>query len=202
MADLDSRWQAFSGNDEELPTDLPAAEFKKILQALGQDKPKSEPVKPEKTAQSIIDEAKKSGKLTVDPSAKLFTEETKISSPSNEYNDLAKEIEDLKRQKEELEKELALSRKTSEEISRLALKEANHLLTKAKRNADMILRESMEYVNGLTTNIEDYKKEAIDFRSKVVKLSDEVLETIDSSDLFSLIREENTKTETDHNDNF
>ena len=198
MADLDSRWQAFTGKEEDLPNDLPAAEFKKIIQALGHDDD-SQPA-PVKTAASIINEAKKNDSLVIDPSIQPITKPAPAQNA--QYDDLIKEIESLKREKEALEEELALAKKTSEEISRLALKEANHLLTKAKKNADMILRESMAYVNGLTTNIEDYKKEAIDFRSKVVKLSDEVLDTIDQSDLFTLIREENTMKETDHNDNF
>ena len=62
--------------------------------------------------------------------------------------------------------------KTNEEIARLALKEASNLIEKAKRNANMILKESMEYVRSLHEDIDLFKKEAIDFRKNVVKMQD------------------------------
>lgn len=113
---------------------------------------------------------------------------------------LQEEISDLKKQNECFEKQLSVQEKTNEEIARLALKEASDLIEKAKRNANMILKESMEYVRGLSKDMETFKKEAIDFRKNVVKMSEEMLETIDKSEIFGLIREENinTKMETVH----
>ena len=72
----------------------------------------------------------------------------------------------------------------------LALKEARKKKKKAKRNANMILKESMEYVRGLSKDMDTFKQEAIDFRKNVVKMSEDMLETIDKSEIFSLIREE------------
>ena len=89
-----------------------------------------------------------------------------------------------------LTKELNVHEKTNEEIARLALKEASELIEKAKRNANMILKESMEYVRGLSKDMDNFKQEAIDFRANVVKMSEDMLETIDKSEIFSLIREE------------
>lgn len=108
---------------------------------------------------------------------------------------LQEEISDLKKQNECFEKQLSVQEKTNEEIARLALKEASNLIEKAKRNANMILKESMEYVRGLSKDMDTFKKEAIDFRSNVVKMSEEMLETIDKSEIFSLIREEKENTE-------
>ena len=82
-------------------------------------------------------------------------------------------------------------KRQNEEIARLALKEASELIEKAKRNANMILKESMEYVRGLSKDMDTFKQEAIDFRKNVVKMSEDMLETIDKSEIFSLIREEN-----------
>lgn len=64
------------------------------------------------------------------------------------------------------------------------------MIEKAKRNANMILKESMEYVRGLSKDMDTFKQEAIDFRTNVVKMSKEMLETIDKSEIFSLIKEE------------
>jgi len=125
-----------------------------------------------------------------------------IQSFQENIQSLKDEIETLKNQNELLVKQLDVQEKTNEEIARLALKEASALIEKAKRNANMILKESMEYVRGLSKDMDSFKQEAIDFRANVVKMSEEMLETIDKSEIFGLIREEeNTKTETVHKEN-
>ena len=97
---------------------------------------------------------------------------------------------ELKEQNTLLTKQISVHEKTNEEIARLALIEASELIEKAKRNANMILKESMEYVRGLSKDMDTFKQEAIDFRANVVKMSEEMLETIDKSEIFSLIKEE------------
>ena len=52
---------------------------------------------------------------------------------------------------------------------RLALKEASDLIEKAKRNANMILKESLDYVRTLNNEVEGYKDQAIAFRANVEK---------------------------------
>ena len=83
----------------------------------------------------------------------------------------------------------------SQQIRRLEeeLKEASELITKAKHNANMILKESMNYVKGLSDEVDGFKDEAKDFRAEIVKISTELLETIDKSEIFSLINEEEKK---------
>ncbi len=103
---------------------------------------------------------------------------------------MKEEMTDLKEQNTLLTKQISVHEKTNEEIARLALKEASELIEKAKRNANMILKESMEYVRGLSKDMDTFKQEAIDFRTNVVKMSKEMLETIDKSEIFSLIKEE------------
>ena len=103
---------------------------------------------------------------------------------------MEEEMTDLKEQNTLLTKKISVHGKTNEEIARLALKEASELIEKAKRNANMILKESMEYVRGLSKDMDTFKQEAIDFRANVVKMSKEMLETIDKSEIFSLIKEE------------
>lgn len=125
-----------------------------------------------------------------------------IQSLQENIQSLKDEIGTLENQNEFLTKQLDVQEKTNEEIARLALKEASALIEKAKRNANMILKESMEYVRGLSKDMDSFKQEAIDFRANVVKMSEEMLETIDKSEIFGLIREEeNTKTETVHKEN-
>ncbi|WP_368275757.1 DivIVA domain-containing protein, partial [Coprobacillus cateniformis] len=113
-----------------------------------------------------------------------------IQEQTETIQSLQGEIDQLNEQNTLLTKELNVHEKTNEEIARLALKEASELIEKAKRNANMILKESMEYVRGLSKDMDNFKQEAIDFRANVVKMSEDMLETIDKSEIFSLIREE------------
>lgn len=113
-----------------------------------------------------------------------------IQEQTETIQSLQSDIDQLNEQNTLLTKELNVHEKTNEEIARLALKEASELIEKAKRNANMILKESMEYVRGLSKDMDNFKQEAIDFRTNVVKMSEDMLETIDKSEIFSLIREE------------
>ena len=113
-----------------------------------------------------------------------------IQEQTETIQSLQSDIDQLNEQNTLLTKELNVHEKTNEEIARLALKEASELIEKAKRNANMILKESMEYVRGLSKDMDNFKQEAIDFRANVVKMIEDMLETIDKSEIFSLIREE------------
>lgn len=130
-----------------------------------------------------------------------------ISQNQQKISALQEEIDRLKEDNEYLTKQMTVHEKTNEEIARLALKEASDLIEKAKRNANMILKESMEYVRGLSKDMDTFKQEALDFRENVIKMSEDMLETIDKSEIFSLIREEkenantNTKTEKVYKEN-
>lgn len=128
---------------------------------------------------------------------------TEIKTYQDQILSLQDELKQLQERNDFLVKQLSVNEKTNEEIARLALKEASQLIEKAKRNANMILKESMEYVRGLSKDMDSFKQEAIDFRANVVKMSEEMLETIDKSEIFGLIREEkeNTKTETVYKEN-
>lgn len=127
-------------------------------------------------------------RLEVDDRINELKEE--ILGYKNEIQSLQDELNTLKDQNTLLTKQVTVNEKTNEEIARLALKEASELIEKAKRNANMILKESMEYVRGLSKDMDTFKQEAIDFRANVVKMSEEMIETIDKSEIFSLIREE------------
>ena len=70
-------------------------------------------------------------------------------------------------------------------------KEASDLIEKAKRNANMILKESLDYVRTLNNEVEGYKDQAIAFRANVEKMSQDLLDTIDQSEVFYLIHESN-----------
>ena len=104
---------------------------------------------------------------------------------------LGDEKEALAKQNSLLTHRVNINEKTNEEIARLALKEASDLIEKANRNANMILKESLDYVRTLNNEVEGYKDQAIAFRANVEKMSQDLLDTIDQSEVFYLIHESN-----------
>ena len=112
-----------------------------------------------------------------------------IIQKDQELDSLNQMQESLTKQNALLQHRVNISEKTNEEIARLALKEASDLIEKAKRNANMILKESLDYVRTLNGEVEGYKDQAIAFRANVEKMSQDLLDTIDQSEVFYLIKE-------------
>lgn len=127
--------------------------------------------------------------------------ESQIDEQKAEIESLKEELHNVKEENAIMANRSTITEKANEEIARLALKEASDLITKAKRNANLILKESMEYVRGLDKEVNGFKDDAKTFRAEVVSLSKELIETIDKSEIFALINEdENTKKENGHSD--
>lgn len=118
-----------------------------------------------------------------------------IEKKDVEIKSLGQEIDTLTEQNSLLQHRVNINEKTNEEIARLALKEASDLIEKAKRNANMILKESLDYVRTLNNEVEGYKDQAIAFRANVEKMSQDLLDTIDQSEVFYLINESNKENE-------
>ena len=116
--------------------------------------------------------------------------ENQINKLKNQISSLNDELDHLKEQNSLLQHGVNITEKTNEEIARLALKEASALIDKAKRNANMILKESLDYVRSLSSEMNDFKDQAIKFRSSVQKMSQDILDTIDNSEVFNLINED------------
>ena len=116
--------------------------------------------------------------------------ENQINKLKNQISSLNDELDHLKEQNSLLQHRVNITEKTNEEIARLALKEASALIDKAKRNANMILKESLDYVRSLSSEMNDFKDQAIKFRSSVQKMSQDILDTIDNSEAFNLINED------------
>lgn len=116
--------------------------------------------------------------------------ETQINQLKDQIASLNDELNHVKEQNSLLQHRVNITEKTNEEIARLALKEASALIDKAKRNANMILKESLDYVRSLSSEMNDFKDQAIKFRSSVQKMSQDILDTIDNSEVFNLINEQ------------
>ena len=113
-----------------------------------------------------------------------------VASLKQQVASLTDELDHVKEQNSLLQHRVNITEKTNEEIARLALKEASELIDKAKRNANMILKESLDYVRSLSSEMNDFKDQAIKFRSSVQKMSQDILDSIDNSEVFNRINEE------------
>ena len=128
--------------------------------------------------------------------SKIDDYQAELASLKQQVASLTDELDHVKEQNSLLQHRVNITEKTNEEIARLALKEASELIDKAKRNANMILKESLDYVRTLNSEVEGYKDQAIAFRANVEKMSKDLLDTIDQSEIFYLIKEsENQSSE-------
>ena len=122
--------------------------------------------------------------------SKIDDYQAELASLKQQVASLTDELDHVKEQNSLLQHRVDITEKTNEEIARLALKEASELIDKAKRNANMILKESLDYVRSLSSEMNDFKDQAIKFRSSVQKMSQDILDSIDNSEVFNLINEE------------
>ena len=122
--------------------------------------------------------------------SKIDDYQAELASLKQQVASLTDELDHVKEQNSLLQHRVNITEKTNEEIARLALKEASELIDKAKRNANMILKESLDYVRSLSSAMNDFKDQAIKFRSSVQKMSQDILDSIDNSEVFNLINEE------------
>lgn len=102
---------------------------------------------------------------------------------------MQEEVTKLREENKILSHRISIHEKANEEIARLALKEASDLIEKAKRNANLILKESLDYVRTLSGEVEGFKEQAATFRASVQKMSQDLLDTIDNSEVYYLINE-------------
>lgn len=123
-----------------------------------------------------------------------------IESLKRQVASLTEELDRVKEQNSLLQHRVNITEKTNEEIARLALKEASELIDKAKRNANMILKESLYYVRNLSSEMSDFKDQAIRFRASVQKMSQDILDSIDNSEVFNLINEDEENDKYDERD--
>ena len=122
--------------------------------------------------------------------SKIDDYQAELASLKQQGASLTDELDHVKEKNSLLQHRVNITEKTNEEIARLALKEASELIDKAKRNANMILKESLDYVRSLSSEMNDFKDQAIKFRSSVQKMSQDILDSIDNSEVFNLINEE------------
>lgn len=130
----------------------------------------------------------------------LDDKDNEIAALNNKLQKLQEDFDHLQKQKDLLQHRVNIQEQTNEEIARLALKEASELIDKAKKNANMILSESLEYVRSLSDEMSDFKAQAVKFRASVEKMSKDILESIDNSEVYNLMSEDSKEDKYDEGD--
>ena len=130
----------------------------------------------------------------------LEDKDNEIAALNKKLQKLQEDYDHLQKQKDLLQHRVNIQEQTNEEIARLALKEASELIDKAKKNANMILSESLEYVRSLYDEMSDFKAQAVKFRASVEKMSKDILESIDNSEVYNLMAEDSKTDKYDEGD--
>ena len=130
----------------------------------------------------------------------LDDKDNEIAALNKKLQKLQEDYDHLQQQKDLLQHRVNIQEQTNEEIARLALKEASELIDKAKKNANMILSESLEYVRSLSDEMSDFKAQAVKFRASVEKMSKDILESIDNSEVYNLMAEDSKTDKYDEGD--
>ena len=130
----------------------------------------------------------------------LEDKDNEIAALNKKLQKLQEDYDHLQKQKDLLQHRVNIQEQTNEEIARLALKEASELIDKAKKNANMILSESREYVRSLSDEMSDFKAQAVKFRASVEKMSKDILESIDNSEVYNLMAEDSKTDKYDEGD--
>ncbi|MFP7477717.1 DivIVA domain-containing protein [Terribacillus saccharophilus] len=81
-----------------------------------------------------------------------------------------------------LNKSILVAQETAEEVKGNALKESKLIIKEAEKNADRIINESLTKSRQIALEVEDLKKQAKVFRTRLKMLVEAQLEMIDTDD--------------------
>lgn len=106
-----------------------------------------------------------------------------------EKADLEKEVEELNERlkhfesiEETLNKSILVAQETAEEVKGNARKESKLIIKEAEKNADRIINEALSKSRRIAMEVEDLKKQAKVFRTRLKMLIEAQLDMIDNED--------------------
>ncbi|HLR80281.1 MAG TPA: DivIVA domain-containing protein [Bacillota bacterium] len=118
-----------------------------------------------------------------------------------EKNELAKQVDELNEKlghfvniEETLNKSILVAQETAEEVKGNASKESKLIIKEAEKNADRIINEALNKSRRISIEVEDLKKQAKVFRTRLRMLVEAQLDMIDTGDWDKLL---NTEINTD-----
>lgn len=91
-----------------------------------------------------------------------------LSKAGTAISKMKKDMDSTVNRYSKINKELQMREETVEEISRLALKEANQIIEKAQRNADIIVRQATLVARDLLMEVQKAANETEEIREEIL----------------------------------
>ncbi|HLR07863.1 MAG TPA: DivIVA domain-containing protein [Bacillota bacterium] len=114
-----------------------------------------------------------------------------------EKKELEEQVEQLKEKlghftniEETLNKSILVAQETAEEVKGNATKESKLIIKEAEKNADRIINEALNKSRRISMEVEELKKQAKVFRTRLKMLVEAQLDMIDNDDWEELLGEE------------
>lgn len=128
---------------------------------------------------------------------------TKLSEVEQSLKEMTEQYEALSKEHEDLKSKIEMREKAADEISRIALKEANVIVETANRNADSIVKESLATARQILVEMSNLGNEAIFLKKHVKERMERLAEVIEqftlpnlpSLDCLDLVSEEENEDE-------
>lgn len=106
-------------------------------------------------------------------------EKAELEKKVDELNERIKHFESIE---ETLNKSILVAQETAEEVKGNARKESRLIIKEAEKNADRIVNEALSKSRRIAMDVEDLKKQAKVFRTRLKMLIEAQLDMIDSDD--------------------
>ena len=108
-----------------------------------------------------VDDYLQTQKLLLDSLQKKLDKEVRINE------DLTKELDELKKNYEEVNHNLQVKEMAASEMTRMAMKEANMIVDTANQNADAIIKEALMMARGILLDVSRIGNEASDMKENM-----------------------------------
>lgn len=131
-------------------------------------------------------------RFAVDASFQEITSEVetlknKVSFYEKELQDLESQLTSLKNQYQDVTTELSIKEKAAEDITRLALKEANVIIETANGNADSIVREALSTARLILSDLSNISTESSGMREEMRAQIASLIQVVDDIELPKLV---------------
>lgn len=113
----------------------------------------------------------------------ISTLNTQLESNRMQMTHVTEQLMNIKQRYQTLISELSIREKAADDISRLALKEANRIIYTAQNNADSIVREALSTARIVLTDMAKLGKEATDMKAGMQEQLNVLLETLEEFEL-------------------
>lgn len=107
---------------------------------------------------------------------KILVYQRQIEVVSNQFNQ-------IRQRYQQIASELAMKEKAADDVTRLALREANSVIETAQNNADDIINEAIINAKAMLKEVEQYKDETLEIKRDLKLKLEEYLQVLEKYEL-------------------